>query len=389
MVTVLLVEDDEGDALLVQDQLAGLASRVDVVRARTLREALASLGPEIDCVLLDLGLPDAVGLDALARVRAARPALAVVVLTGLDDEDAGVAAVHAGAQDYLIKGRVRGDVLLRAIRYAIGRRQAEDARRELEIAAVQAQENARLERGLLPRPIVDDRSIRVTSCSRPGRRRTLLGGDFHDVVETADGVLHVLIGDVCGHGPDEAALGVCLRTSWRALVLSGADGDLVLETLQGLLQRERHLPHLFATACVLDIEPGRRALRMHRAGHLAPLLIDGRAVTPLPELPGGRPLGLATDGWPEVRVDLPERWSLLLFTDGLTEARVAGDLPLGDERLVELISEHLVRDPGSAVVPGAPLEDLIERVEAQHGGPLRDDVALLLLESRPGRPGEG
>src|SRR5690606_1063372 len=109
--------------------------------------------------------------------------------------------------------------------------------------------------------------------SRPGRRRALLGGDFFDVVETPDGVLHVLIGDVCGHGPDEAALGVCLRSSWRALVLSGARGDLVLATLQRVLERERHLPHLFATVCALEIAPGRRALTMWRAGHLAPLLI--------------------------------------------------------------------------------------------------------------------
>jgi serine phosphatase RsbU (regulator of sigma subunit) len=264
------------------------------------------------------------------------------------------------------------------VRYAIGRRQAEDARRELEIAELQARENARLERGLLPVPIVVDPALRVSSFSRPGRHRALLGGDFYDVVETPDGVLHVLIGDVCGHGPDEAALGVSLRTSWRALVLSGADCDLVLATLEGVLERERHLPSLFATACVLQIPPGRRTLRMRRAGHLAPLLIHDGAVTALPEAPGGRPLGLAEGHWPEAVVELPAAWSLLLYTDGITEAQVGDHAMLGDDRLVALVAEHL---------PGSPLRELVERVEELHGGPLRDDVALLLVESRPGRPG--
>lgn len=384
---MLLVEDDDGDAFLVEEELAELATPFVVTRARTVREALEALdqlGPVVDCVLLDLGLPDSVGLDALSRLREAAPSLAVVVLTGLDDEAAGVRAVQSGAQDYLVKGTSHGDALLRAIRYAIGRSQGEEARRELEIAAVHAQENARLERGLLPKPAVDDASIRVTTCSRPGRRRALLGGDFFDVVETPDGVLHVLIGDVCGHGPDEAALGVCLRSSWRALVLSGARGDLVLATLQRVLERERHLASLFATVCALEIAPGRGGLTMWRAGHLAPLLIDGGRVTALPERPGGRPLGVAAEGWPEVRLDLPAGWSLLLYTDGLSEARVGSDL-LGDDGLVELIAEHVVGD-GPADAPRARLEALIERVELLHGGPLRDDVALLMLESRAGGP---
>ena len=56
---------------------------------------------------------------------------------------------------------------------------------------------------------------------RPGRANALLGGDFYDVVETPDGTVHAVIGDVCGHGAAEAAIGVCLRVAWRSLVLAG------------------------------------------------------------------------------------------------------------------------------------------------------------------------
>lgn len=108
---LLLVEDDDGDALLVQDELAERLPHGRITRTRSLRDALSALGPGIDCVPLDLGLPDASGLDAVARLRAHAPAIPLIVLTGLDDEAAGVMALQAGAQDYLVKGSVDGDQL--------------------------------------------------------------------------------------------------------------------------------------------------------------------------------------------------------------------------------------------------------------------------------------
>ncbi len=139
-VGLLLVEDDDGDARLVEDELAEVLPRARIVRSRLLSEALSALGPAIDCVLLDLGLPDASGLDAVAKLRSRMPAIPLIVLTGLADEAAGVAAVQAGAQDYLIKGSVDGKQLVRSIRYSIGRRQADEAERELLLADMQARE---------------------------------------------------------------------------------------------------------------------------------------------------------------------------------------------------------------------------------------------------------
>ncbi|NEC51686.1 SpoIIE family protein phosphatase, partial [Actinospica acidiphila] len=97
--------------------------------------------------------------------------------------------------------------------------------------------------------------LRFAARYRPGRSRALLGGDFYDVVRTPDGTVHAMIGDVCGHGPDEAALGVELRIAWRALTLAGLCGDQLLSTLQQVLEHERPDDEIFATLCTVDIAP--------------------------------------------------------------------------------------------------------------------------------------
>ncbi len=220
-VQVLLVEDDDGDAVLVGELLREVGAAVVVRRARSLVQA-KNLVSGAACVLLDLGLPDSQGLNGLRQLLQLEPEAAIVVLTGESSEHLGEQAVRAGAQDYLVKGEVAGHMLNRVIRYAVERRRAEEAQRALHVAQILAQENARLERGLLPSPLLTDTRLSVSARCLPGGKHHLLGGDFYDVVETSDGWVHALIGDVCGRGPAEAALGVCLRVAWRAMVLAAA-----------------------------------------------------------------------------------------------------------------------------------------------------------------------
>jgi serine phosphatase RsbU (regulator of sigma subunit) len=381
---VLLVEDDDGDALIVEDLLERGSLNVKLVRGRTVREALGRLSGEIDCVLLDLGLPDGLGLDTVGRVRAAAPGIAVIVLTGLDNEAAGEAAVDAGAQDYLIKGKVDGGLLARAIRYAVGRRHAEDVQQQLRVAELQAKENARLERGLVPHPLVDDPSIWVASSYLPGGRRSLLGGDFYDAVETDDGCLHVMVGDVSGRGPDAAALGAALRIAWRALTLSGTSGDHLLRTLDLVAKHERQGPGIFATLCMLEIEPGRSGLGVRRAGHPPPVLLSGSAITSLPLDGGGPPIGMFPGSeWPQSRFELPDEWALLLYTDGVIEGGVDRSPDrLGEAGLRRLIFEYVARAPNWRAEPHSLLAGLIAAAQELNGEELSDDVAMLLVGTR-------
>src|SRR5438445_3577273 len=134
-VQVLLVEDDDADALLVGELLREVGAAVVVRRARSLSQAKA-LVSEAACVLLDLGLPDSQGLNGLRQLLQLDPEAVVVVLTGEASEHLGERAVRAGAQDYLVKGEVAGNMLNRVIRYAVERRRAEEAQRALHVAQI-------------------------------------------------------------------------------------------------------------------------------------------------------------------------------------------------------------------------------------------------------------
>ena len=122
---VLLVEDNDDDALLIRESLCDTTLEID--RAERLSTALARLDRgRFDAVLLDLSLPDAWGLDTIRRLRREATALPIVVLTGLNDEAIALQAVEEGAQDYLFKGQVDGHWLARSLRYAIQRHRAEE-----------------------------------------------------------------------------------------------------------------------------------------------------------------------------------------------------------------------------------------------------------------------
>ncbi len=134
MTHVLLIEGDRNDARLLSNLLGHSPSQdLTLEWAPTINHGLARLARgEVDAVLLDLFLPDSKGLDTLYKVRQHAPGTAVLILTKINDEQLAIEAVRKGAQDYLVKGQVDGNLLVRAIHYAIERqrllKQLEEAR---------------------------------------------------------------------------------------------------------------------------------------------------------------------------------------------------------------------------------------------------------------------
>ncbi|MDT4964577.1 MAG: hypothetical protein QOF87_4224 [Pseudonocardiales bacterium] len=382
---ILLVEDDHGDAVLVQASLeqAGIAAD-SVTWKRTLAEGCAALAEQPMCVLLDLGLPDASGLGALLAVVEESPDTPVIVLTGRHDPS-GVDALAIGAQDYLVKDDITPDLLVRSIRYAVERKRAQLTSQQLRDARQSSAEKARLERGLLPTPLLHTDAVQCSNYYQPGHNHAVLGGDFFDVVETRDGLIRAVIGDVMGHGPDEAALGVHLRVAWRTLVLAGTADDQVLPTLALLLKTESGGQPGFVTACdvTLDVDAARVHLRV--AGHPAPLRCAYGKTTYL-DVEVGPPLGVdapgaaaarARAGWPETEVSLDPGSSLILYTDGLLDAyrKLVDDVDLGIGELVDAVT--------TCAADGAAARTWIPTLVGSAPHLSADDTAVVVITTRP------
>ncbi|WP_162624974.1 PP2C family protein-serine/threonine phosphatase [Streptomyces cadmiisoli] len=387
--TLLLIEDDPGGSPIVPELLDQAGKPIRVRTARNLTEAERLLTDDVHCILLDLAL-SAPGrsddrndeLSVLRHVLRLAPRHAVLALTASGDAERGAEAVRVGAQDYLFRDELDSRLLSRAIRYAVERKRSDSAERRLAEGRMRAQENARLERGLLPTPLLEGSTLRFAARYRPGRSRALLGGDFYDVVRTPDGTVHAMIGDVCGHGPDEAALGVELRIAWRALTLAGLCGDELLGTLQQVLEHERSHEEIFATLCTVDIAPDGRRAGLCLAGHPAPLVArPGRPARLLPFDNNGPALGLLPGArWPRMQVELGREWSLMLYTDGLIEGHTGrGRERLGQDGMVDMIRRQLDQGLSGEEL----LRAAVNEVRELNGGELADDVAVLLLDRMP------
>ncbi|MDQ6632602.1 MAG: PAS domain S-box protein, partial [Verrucomicrobiota bacterium] len=128
-IRVLLVEDNEDDVLFLRGMLEkATVAHFELENARTLAQTFSRLRQgTVDIVLMNLSLPDSAGLETFYKTQREAPEIPIIVLSGLDDETIALQAVHAGAQDYLVKGKSDSQILIRAIIYAIERTQAKTA----------------------------------------------------------------------------------------------------------------------------------------------------------------------------------------------------------------------------------------------------------------------
>ena len=378
---VLLIEQDQPFADALVERLTDSWPKLRVSRVSTMPEAESRLSPDISCVVLDIDVPGDWGIDAVEQIRTLYPDLPIVALIADGEDERGGEVLTAGAQDYLAKGAAEGYAIARAIRHSVQRSRAERYARELAVLRFQSAETARVQRGLMPRMLIDDPRVWVRSGYRPGDRRQVLGGDFFDVVQSSPSRLKLVLGDVCGHGPDEAALGVQLRIAWRTLILAGVDQLALLKTLDRLTNQERHAGHVYATVASIevDLRSGRSWLGL--AGHPPPLVsTPDEGLRLLTEHAGGPPLGIGLPPrWELHEVELGERWSLLLYSDGIYEGRVSSrGTRLGIDGLLEL----LAAESPMAIWDSVP-NRLLDQVEALNDGPLEDDVALLAVRCDP------
>ena len=262
---------------------------------------------------------------------------------------------------------------------AVALAQAQRAQAQNDVATLYR----RFQASLSPAVTVESPSVNVATCYRPGEGRMLLGGDFIDAVTRPNGSVAAVIGDVTGHGPDAAALGASLRAAWRALALRGASLQANMKTLNSLTLDESDRAEqgelglgLLATVCAVEIDAAGRRARFVNAGHPMPLLL-GSEVVPLEYTPGMM-LGVEHYGdWAPHEVTLPDEWGLLLYSDGIVEARMApgSRARLGLQAFGAAVADLWQRRATTA----ADLEALVDGVQGGRDGVLEDDVTLLLL----------
>ena len=396
-VRALLIEDSLGDVRLIELMLAeagdGLFQVEHVDRLNKGLDRVSQGG--IGVVLLDLSLPDSHGLETFAQLHARAPQIPIIVLSGLNDTTVAVEAVHQGAQDFLIKGQVDGQLLVRAMRYAIERKRMTEqlARYAEELRSKNAQLEAdfnmarEIQEIFLPHqyPTFPHSVAPEQSALRFSHRylpAAAIGGDFFDVFAITDTTAGVFICDVMGHGLRAALITAIMRGLVEELMPVAADAGKFLteinRSLHAILRRTQE-PFL-ATAFygVADVAAGE--LRFSSAGHPSPLRIQretGAAEWLKDADPRHGPaLGLfPRPTYPTCRCPIAARDTLLLFTDGLYEVDNRRDEEYGQERLLAAVRQR-ARLPTNKL-----LDDLLEDVHRFSGNKeFDDDVCIVSVE---------
>ncbi len=221
-INIMLVEDNPGDARLIGELLKDVrGGRYQLDHVGRLSEGTEHIKRgTVDVVLLDLGLPDCSGLDGVTTVKGIADQVPIVVLTGLDDEAVAVAAVKTGAQDYLVKGQVDGNLLWRSIRYAIERKQLEQ-----KLAFIATHDNLT---GLPNRFLLQDRlTLAINQAERNSKKLAVLMLDLDHFKNVNDSMGHSM-GDELLKAAGERLTGIV--RGYDTVARLGGDEFIILLT---------------------------------------------------------------------------------------------------------------------------------------------------------------
>jgi serine phosphatase RsbU (regulator of sigma subunit) len=236
-----------------------------------------------------------------------------------------------------------------------------------------------LQRSLLPPTLPPVPGVRLAARYRPGGAGLLVGGDTYDVLPLPDGQWMVLIADVCGKGAEAAATAALARHTARAAATAGGGAAGVLTAVDAaLLSEDTPGPLRFVTACclVLHPHPNGVAATLSIAGHPRPVLRAPDGTCTELGVPG-LPLGVGpASRYLELCVELPPGATLVLVTDGVTEARDAAGVQFDEAGLLRVLRETAGQDAEATV---AAVQEAVDR-HLEGSRHERDDLAVLALQ---------
>jgi sigma-B regulation protein RsbU (phosphoserine phosphatase) len=197
-----------------------------------------------------------------------------------------------------------------------------------------------------------------------------VGGDFYDLVTLSPGRLMVIVGDVCGKSLGAAAQSAVVRYMLRAYAAEGSPGEALSRLNAAVIAQSPEQP--FVTLVVAYIDVARHMFEYAVAGHPRPLILAGRREFPMPG-DGNVPVGIFRGAvYPTNRAILPDDTCVVMYTDGMTDARIHGQL-FGEERLRKAVTENLQLSAQGLA------DSLLEAVKAYAGGVLADDCAVVTI----------
>ncbi|OEU85468.1 protein phosphatase [Streptomyces abyssalis] len=259
----------------------------------------------------------------------------------------------------------------------------------LDNARLYARERAgalMLQRSLLPQKVPEPPGVQVAYRYVPGSSGTEVGGDWFDVIPLAGGRVAFVVGDVMGHGLHAAVTMGRLRTAVRTLAGLDLPPDELLRRINDLADDfvQTSDDPLIATCVYAVYDPSTRRCSLAKAGHPPPLLLteaaDGSWVADTLELPSGAPLGVGGVPFETFDLEVVEGSVLILYTDGLIEAR-GEDITQGIDRLCGMLSGGPARrDPDTPATLEAACDSVIDDLESRTASQPNDDVALLMAK---------
>jgi len=372
-INILLVEDDPEDVWVMRNLLGDRwDAPFQLAHVELLSAAIERCAEQrFDVVLLDLSLPDSRGLETFFAMHAHAGDVPIVVLSGHDDQQSAVKAVQAGAQDYLVKGQVNDNVLVRSIRYAIERGRRHRVEEQMRDTSEEFRAAQEIQQRLYPTKAPELPGFDIAGALYPAKATA---GDYFDYIPMLDGCLGVVLGDVSSHGMGPALLMSETRACLRTLVQVHSDVGEILTRANRVLAADTSDFH-FVTLLMARLDPRDRSMVYASAGQRGYLLHAGIDATVLDST--SMPLGVRPDTLVPAAapVALQPGELVAFFTDGLFEAESPGRVRFGVARALQIIRSE--RDKSARQIIDSLHNELLGFCRNQ---PPSDDVTVVIVK---------
>jgi sigma-B regulation protein RsbU (phosphoserine phosphatase) len=383
---ILLVEDSSTMRRMISTMLTEEGFELVTANDGLQGLAKARLEPRPELILTDFDMPELDGAGLCRAVKADKElrSIPVLMLTTLGDTRDKITGLEAGADDYIEKPKGREEFLelcariLAQLRIADLRAELSERNRLLESAhkklTFELELARRVQHALMPRPPIPRGVLRVAVRYRPANE---LGGDVYDFYRLEHNRLGILVADVSGHGVNSAMLSGMVKALAAPLSIAVLEPG---EMLAGLdVATEQFFPEgYFCTGFYLIADEETGLVRYAGVGHPPAIIVGPHGPRTLHSNPGMLGIGMV-DGTAGDADRLEEGESLVIYTDGLTDAMDPSDALFGAERLTTLLQSHHGADPTEIL-------DQVDEALSQHTAPGRpaDDINVIVLQ-RPAK----